>query len=138
MGRTFLTLALMAVLLLARGAGATSIGPGDGLTYDTVHNVTRLEAGNLCVAHGNCVDSINPAMPLADVNTRAANSSSGGSTDRGVPSMDVKGDSNRPTGPQGPPTDIQSVGSGLFANSATLFLIGVGFLSLAFVLRRVL
>ena len=127
MGRTFFTLALMAALLLAGGgAGATSIVQGDGLTYDTVHNVTLLEAGNLCVALGNCVDSINPAMPLADVNTWTASSSSGGFTGRGVSSMEVNGPTNRLTGNQGPPTDIQSKGSGLFANSATLFLIGVG------------
>ena len=132
MGRTFFTLALIAALLLARGAGATSVGQGDGLIYDTVRHVNLLSDGNPCITVGNCVDLINPVMPLGDVNISAANLSSG----RDLPSRDVNGDSNRLTGNQGPSTNIESVGSGLFATSATLFLIGVGFLILGLVLRR--
>jgi hypothetical protein len=133
---TFFTLALMAALLLARGAGATSVGQGDGPIYDTVRNVTLLPDGNPCVTVGNCVNLINPVMPLGDVNISAANLSSGGFTDRDLPSRDVNGDSNRLTGNQDPSTNIESIGSGLFATSATLFLIGVGFLILGLVLRR--
>ena len=49
MRRTYFTFALLAALLLARGAGATLINQGNGLIDDTVLNITWVQNANLCV-----------------------------------------------------------------------------------------
>ena len=50
MRRTYFTFALLAALLLARGAGATLINQGNGMIYDTVLDITWIQNADPCVA----------------------------------------------------------------------------------------